>query len=195
VAEEEQAASLLYGPSGPAACTCEDAAMKIILETPRLVLREMTPGDLDFLADLLGDPQVMRFYPQDYARADAEAWLGRALDRYARHGHAHWLVLDRAAGHPVGQVGLVRQTVEGVDEDEIGYLIHRPFWRHGYASEAACAVRDHAFGPLGRDHVISLIRPINHPSRGVARKMGMKPIRLTLFGGLEHLVYRVDRGA
>jgi RimJ/RimL family protein N-acetyltransferase len=169
--------------------------MKIILETPRLVLREMTLDDLDFIAALLGDREVMRFYPQHYTRADAEAWVRRALDRYARHGHAHWLVLDRTAGHPIGQVGLVRQQIEGVDEDEVGYLIHRPFWRRGYATEAALAVRDHAFAALGKGHVISLIRPINHPSRGVAAKLGMKPVKLTLFGGLEHLVYRVERGA
>jgi RimJ/RimL family protein N-acetyltransferase len=168
--------------------------MKIILETRRLVLREMTLDDLDFIAELLGDREVMRFYPQDYSRADAAAWVRRSLDRYARHGHGLWLALGRTAGHPVGQVGLIRQMVEGVDEDEVGYLIHRPFWRHGYATEAARAVRDYAFGTLDRDHVISLIRPINHPSRGVAAKMGMRPTRLTLHGGLEHLVYRVDRG-
>jgi RimJ/RimL family protein N-acetyltransferase len=169
--------------------------MKIILETARLVLREMTLDDLDFMAALLGDRETMRFYPQDYSRADAEAWIRRALDRYARHGHGGWLVLERASGQPVGQVGLIRQQIEGVDEDEIGYLIHRPFWRRGYAGEAARAVRDHAFGTLGRDHVISLVRPINHPSRGVAAKLGMRPVKLTLFGGLEHLVYRVDAGA
>ena len=167
--------------------------MKIILQTQRLVLREMTLDDLDFIALLLGDREVMRFYPQAYDRADAEAWVRRVLDRYAWHGHALWLVLERNTGGPVGQVGLIRQQVEGVDEDEVGYMIHRPFWRRGYASEAALAVRDHAFGVLGRDHVISLIRPINHPSRGVAARMGMRPIKLTLFGGLEHLIHRVDR--
>jgi RimJ/RimL family protein N-acetyltransferase len=165
--------------------------MKIVLQTQRLVLREMALDDLDFIAELLGDREVMRFYPQHYGRADAEAWVRRTLDRYARYGHALWLVLERATGQPVGQVGLIRQLVEGVDEDEVGYLIHRPFWRRGYASEAACAVRDRAFAQ-GRDHVISLIRPINHPSRGVAAKMGMRPIKLTLFGKLEHLIYRVD---
>jgi RimJ/RimL family protein N-acetyltransferase len=167
--------------------------MKTILETPRLALREMTLDDLDFIAALLGDREVMRFYAQSYTRDDAEAWIRRSLDRYTRHGHGLWLVLDRSTAAPVGQVGLIRQLVDGADEDEIGYLIHRPFWRRGYAAEAAAAVRDHALGPLNRDHVISLIRPINHPSRGVATKLGMRPIKLTLHGRLEHLIYRLDR--
>jgi RimJ/RimL family protein N-acetyltransferase len=168
--------------------------MKIVLETPRLVLREMTLDDLDFIAGMLADEQVMRFYPQRYDRADADAWVRRNLDRYARDGHGQWLALVKETGQPVGQVGLVRMEVDGVDEPEVGYIIHRPFWRRGYASEAACAVRDHAFTVRERDHVISLIRPINHPSQGVARKMGMRPTRFTLHAGLEHLVFRVERG-
>jgi RimJ/RimL family protein N-acetyltransferase len=168
-------------------------AMKVILETPRLVLREYTPADIDFLAALLGDREVMRFYPQDFHRADAEAWLQRALARYARDGHGGWLAIEKATGTPIGQVGLALMPVEGVEEPEVGYIIRRESWRRGYAAEAACAVRDHAFSVLGKPHVISLIRPINHPSRGVARKMGMRPLKLTLHAGLEHLVYRVDR--
>jgi len=167
--------------------------MKTVLETPRLALREMTPADLDFVASMLGDEEVMRFYPQRYERPDALAWLDRQLARYARDGHGLWLVLARDTGEPVGQVGLLNQLVEGVVLPEVGYLVHRPFWRRGYASEAARAVRDHAFAALGRPFVVSLIRPINAPSQGVARKLGMRPVKLTLFMGLESGLWRVDR--
>ena len=167
--------------------------MKIILETPRLLLREMSLADLDFVAAMLGSPEVMRFYPQVYSRQDAEAWIRRGLARYAKDGVGLWLVMEKACGEPVGQVGLIRQLIEGVDEMEIGYLIHFPFWRRGYAGEAALAVREYAFTCLSRPHVISLIRPINRPSQAVARKIGMRPGKLTLYGGLEHIIFRVDR--
>ncbi len=169
--------------------------MKIIVETPRLVLREMTLDDVDFIASLLTDREIMRFYAQDYTRSDADAWVRRQLDRYARDGHGMYLVLERDTGAPVGQVGLARQLVEGNYEPEVGYILHRNFWRRGYASEAARAVRDHAFGVLDKPHVVSMIRPINHPSQGVARKLGMRPVKLTLFANLEHWMFRVDRGA
>jgi RimJ/RimL family protein N-acetyltransferase len=169
--------------------------MKIVLETPRLILREMTLDDVDFMAAMLGDREVMRFSAQDYTRADAETWVRRQLDRYERDGHGGNLVVDKATGQPVGQVGLVRQLVEGNWEPEIGYIVHRTYWRRGYASEAALAVRDHAFGVLGKAHVVSMIRPINYPSQAVARKIGMQPVKLTLFGGLEHFMFRVDRQA
>jgi RimJ/RimL family protein N-acetyltransferase len=137
---------------------------------------------------------VTRFYPQVYGLTDAEAWVARQMGRYERDGHGGWLAVDRATGEAVGQVGLSCQDVEGVMEPEIGYMIRRSCWGRGLASEAAVAVRDLAFGALGKPHVISLVRPINHPSRAVARKVGMRVVKLTLHAGLEHLVYRIDRG-
>ncbi|MFN0149546.1 MAG: GNAT family N-acetyltransferase [bacterium] len=163
------------------------------LETPRLSLREMSMADLDFVAEMLADPEVMRFYPKPYTRDESVTWIERQLGRYSRDGHGLWLVASRETGAPVGQVGLAMQEVDGVREPEIGYLVHRPFWRRGFASEAAKAVRDHAFGALGMPRVISLIRPVNAPSAGVARKIGMTPGRLTTFAGLEHRVFAALR--
>ena len=166
--------------------------MKLIFETPRLALREMTEEDLDFVAEMLADPEVMRYYPKCYSRQEADAWLRRMLDRYARDGHALWLVQDRITRQRLGQVGLLMQTVNGLAEAEVGYLIHRPFWRRGFAREAAAATRDYAFITLGKPHVISLIRPENLPSQGVARKLGMSARPGTVpHGGFEHLVFEV----
>jgi RimJ/RimL family protein N-acetyltransferase len=54
-----------------------------------------------------------------------------------------------------GQIGLIMQSTRGVVEIEVGYLIHRPFWRRDYATEAALACRDYDFDVLGRQRVIS----------------------------------------
>ena len=81
--------------------------MRLILETARLRLREMTPDDLDFVAAMLGDPEVMRFYPHTHDRAESAAWLDRQRRRYAEHGYGLWLTLDRRTLEPVGQVGLL----------------------------------------------------------------------------------------
>jgi RimJ/RimL family protein N-acetyltransferase len=168
--------------------------MSYILETPRLTLREMTWADLDFVASMLADPEVMRYYPKCYSRDEAAAWLGRMRERYTRDGHALWLVADRKNDQPLGQVGLAEQTVEGVRHTEVGYLIHRPFWRQGYAAEAAAASRDYAFTILDKPHVISLIRPENLPSQAVARKLGMTPRpEIVQHGGFDHLVFWVSR--
>jgi RimJ/RimL family protein N-acetyltransferase len=168
--------------------------MNEILETKRLTLREMTLADLEFVFSMLADPEVMRYYPKTYSREEAEAWIDRQLARYRSHGHGLWLVSDKETREPVGQVGLAPHIVDGIEEPEVGYLIHRPFWRRGLASEAAAGVRDYAFDVLGKPHVISLIRPENTPSQGVARKIGMQPSKRTIFAGLEHIVFALAKG-
>jgi len=164
-----------------------------ILETARLTFREMGLADRDFVGSMLSDPEVMRFYPEELRRAGAEPWIERQLARYRRDGHGLWLVLEKESGEPIGQVGLAMQDVNGVREPEVGYLIHRPFWRRGFATEAARAVRDHAFSRLDKPRVVSLIRPANTPSRAVAAKLGMKVEGRARDFGLEHLVYAVSR--
>lgn len=170
-----------------------ETAMQLILETSRLLLREMNPEDLDFMAEMLGDPEVMRFYPETDDRAGAAASIQRQMDRYAKYGYGPWLVVSKELGRPVGRIGLIHQVVEGVDETEVGYMIHRPFWRQGLAFEAAAACRDYAFTTLGRDHVISLIRPENVPSQAVARKLGMKPEKEIMHWGLRQMVFAMQR--
>jgi RimJ/RimL family protein N-acetyltransferase len=164
----------------------------VVLETERLQLREMVPSDLDFVAAMLGDREVTRYYERTFERADASAWLERQRDRYARDGHGLWLVLERRTGVPVGQVGLAMQEIEGTRHPEIGWLLHRPYWGRGYATEAGIATRDAAFGRWSYRLVISLIRPSNAPSRRVAERIGMRAGERVRFHGSEHVVYVVD---
>jgi RimJ/RimL family protein N-acetyltransferase len=166
-----------------------------ILETRRLFLRELVAADLDFLAAMLGDAEVMRHYPKPLSRTEAEAWLNRQRARYEVDGHGLWLAVERASGRPVGQVGLVAQRVDafgGAPTPEIGYLLQRADWGRGYATEAALGVRTYAFEQRGYPTVISLIRPENTASQAVARRLGMRVIAETAHAGHPHLVFGVD---
>lgn len=167
--------------------------MKAVLETPRLELRELSPDDLDFVAEMLGHPEVSRFYERRFSREDASAWIDRQIERYGHDGHGLWLARERATGAPVGQVGLAMQEVEGARRAEIGWLLHRPFWGLGYATEAGSATRDAAFRRWGHDGVISLIRPENQPSQRVAQRVGLAPGRRVEFHGFTHIVFSLAR--
>lgn len=167
--------------------------MAYVLETGRLGLRRMTVADLDFVAAMLSDPEVMRFYPHLYDRDEAAEWLRRQRDRYADDGHGLWLVEERVTKRPVGQIGLCMQEVDGAALPEVAYLVHRPYWRRGYALEAARATRDYAFEALAYARVISLVRPDNLPSRAVAERLGMRVRGSTEHAGLGHLVFAIDR--
>jgi ribosomal-protein-alanine N-acetyltransferase len=169
--------------------------MKTILETNRLRLRELVPEDLEFAAEMLADADVMRYYPRRLTRDLSAEWIARQMARYDNDGYGLWLAEQRVgpeAGTPVGHIGLVRQTVHGVEECEIGYLLHRSYWRHGFASEGALACRDYAFAELDKARVISLIRPENAASQAVARRLGMDVIGNAPHGGYQHLIFAVS---
>lgn len=168
------------------------------LESARLTMRELTLTDLPFVFEMLGDAEVMRFYPKPLDREESAAWIERQHTRYASDGHGLWLVEERESGLPVGQAGLVMQQLAGFPRPryaEVGYLLHRPFWKRGYATESAAAIRHYAHETLGYDEVISLIRPENEPSQAVARRLGMQVIGETTQVALPHLVFGARRGA
>jgi [ribosomal protein S5]-alanine N-acetyltransferase len=166
------------------------------LETARLLLRELVPEDLPALHTVLGDAENMRWYPHAFSLEEVETWIARQIARYPTGAGLLGLVL-RETGALVGDCGPVWQTVdEGQPQElEIAYHVHRDWQRRGLATEAARAVRDYAFATLGVDHVISLIRPENLPSRRVAEKNGLTVGRMVFRYGNDHCVYRLDRPA
>jgi [ribosomal protein S5]-alanine N-acetyltransferase len=164
------------------------------LETPRLLLREMTPADAPALHAVIGDPENMLWYPHPFSMEEVDAWIARQMERYATGTGLLGLVL-RETGAFLGDCGPVWQTAdEGQPPElEIGYHVHRAWQGRGLATEAARAVRDYAFTTLGVDHVISLIRPENLPSRRVAEKNGLTLHRTVVWRGYESCVYRLNR--
>ena len=162
-----------------------------VLQTSRLTLREFTSSDAEALALVLSDPETMKFYPAPFDRAGVEQWIVRNMRRYAENGHGLWGMVLKSTGELIGDCGLTVQSVDGVEEIEIGYHVRRDLWGQGLAAEAARACRDDGFARLRVERLISLIRPENIPSRRVAEKNGMTVWKEVMWRGLPHLVYAV----
>jgi len=156
--------------------------MSIRLETDRLVLRPPELGDVDDVLEFVGDEEVMRWIggeagDRDAAVESVERWIGR----WNRNGVGQFAVL--LDGHAIGRVGLLVWDVRTWEtssydqagehgQTELGWALTRRHWGHGYATEAARAVRDWAYAERGLDHLISLIAPDNVRSMRVAEKLG-----------------------
>lgn len=145
----------------------------MILETRRLLLREMTQNDLPALRAILQDEETMYAYNGAFDESETQAWLDRQLARYAKDGFGLFAVVLRETGEMIGQCGLTMQPWRDAQVLEVGYLFNRAHWHHGYATEAARACMDYAFTRLGAREVCSIIRETNLPSRRVAERNGM----------------------
>ena len=177
---------------------------RLIMETPRLILREMNPDDFAALCAMLRDPEVMYAYAHAFSEDEVRQWLDRQLQRYRQDGFGLWAVTlkteDGPPGAMIGQCGLTRQECPPVSPGrvpEVGYLFRKSRWHQGYATEAARACRDYAFTTLGAGEVFSIIRANNAPSLAVARRNGMA-VRAAFskhyYGqDMPHLVFSITR--
>lgn len=138
----------------------------------------MNPADLDAMARLLGDPEVMAYYPRPRSRDEAASWIRWNEDNYARDGFGLWLLQDED-GNFVGDCGLTWQTVDGVEDLEVGYHVLPARQGQGLATEAAAACRDFARS-RGVRRIIAVTHPDNVASQRVAEKVGLSLERRTV---------------
>ena len=146
----------------------------IVIETPRLQLREMTPADRPALCRILQDSKVMYAYNGPFSDEEVDEWLERQLARYRQYGYGLWAVVLKATDEMIGQCGLTLQHWNGREMLEVGYLFQCSHWHQGYATEAARACMEYAFNILGASEVCSIIRDNNIPSQRVALRNGMR---------------------
>jgi ribosomal-protein-alanine N-acetyltransferase len=164
-----------------------------ILETPRLILRPFDEEDVDLMSELMANLDFMRFSLGPKTREQTAAFLETVIGWHRAGLPSLFAVVIRSDGVLVGYCGFLHQEVDGEKEIEIGYRLHPDYWNRGLATEAATAVRDHAFSDLKLPRVISLIHPDNLGSRRVAEKTGMLLERQTVFKGLPALVFALQR--
>jgi RimJ/RimL family protein N-acetyltransferase len=163
--------------------------MRIYLETERLLLRQFTETDVDYLRELDSDPDVMRFInggaatPRELIQRKILPWF---MSFYGRpQGVGFWAAHERASGGFIGWFCL--HPEEGRDRDELalGYRLRKAFWRKGYGSEGAGALIDKAFRDLGAQRVFACTYSENLASRGVMETCGMRHARSFRMTGAE----------
>lgn len=163
------------------------------LRTERLVLRMLCEDDFEQYAAIMADPEVTRYLGDGRPRTREDAWrqMSMLLGHWELRGYGLWALEEAATGRLVGRTGFL--DPEGWPGFELAWTLGREFWGLGYATEGARRALAYAFEELGREHVISLIRPANTPSIRVAERLGERlEGRAEIFGG-DSLVYGITR--
>lgn len=166
-----------------------------ILETHRLLLRRLVPGDLERLYALYGDPETRRYFPEGtltYEETKEE------LDWFL-NGHPErpelglWATIHKATDRFIGRCGLLPWTIEGRPEVEVAYLLDKAYWGQGLATEAARAILHYGFERLNLSRLVCLIDPQNQASKKVAEKIGMALEKEMADDKGPFLLYSIDR--
>ena len=165
----------------------------IIAETPRLFLRHFCENDLEDLAPILANREVMKFSLKGVKnKEETKEFIQKIISGYKTKNYSLYAVIHREKEQLIGYCGLFFwSSIARQEEVEIGYRLDPKYWGRGLATEAAIAVRDYAFESLALNRLISLIQPENIASIKVAEKIGMEYEKDYIFRGMSVKIYRI----
>jgi RimJ/RimL family protein N-acetyltransferase len=170
-----------------------------VIETERLLLRLPRIEDAPGLLEAFADPEAMRYIGDGSTTdlAGAEEAVDRWLERWDAWGLGMFVVERAEDARVLGRAGFLRWDPEtweiGGSETELGWGLAREHWGHGYATEAARALRDWALGERGLNRLISLIQHENLRSVRVAEKLGERYERDVEVRGKPTRLYSLER--
>jgi ribosomal-protein-alanine N-acetyltransferase len=150
-----------------------------VLETDRLRLRRLSPGDAEFVLRLLNEPSFIQNIGDRGVRNadDARAYiLNGPVASYEKHGFGLWLVETKEACEPVGICGLLKR--DALEDVDLGYALVPEHWSKGYAMESASAVMAYAREKLGLGRVLAIVDAGNQSSIRLLEKIGFRYDRM-----------------
>jgi|SRR5215467_9352091 len=150
-------------------------APTIVLETPRLQLREVTLSDAAFVLALLNDPSWLENIGDRGVRSEADAWRyisDTIRAPYRRLGYGLYAVRPHSADGPIGICGLLKRDF--LCAPDLGVALLPGFVGRGFASEAARAVIAHAQGQLGITQLYAIVLRRNHRSIRLLERLGFR---------------------
>lgn len=167
--------------------------MSTLFKSERLLFRHLDGDDLAGMTALLSDPEVMRYCSGPLDMESSRKWLGSCMKAYRDPGYDYWAVELVYGGGFIGQMGIIRESVDGSPYDCLAYMLARGHWGKGYALEGARACLKHAFESLGLGKVNATVERENKKSVAILSALGMRFVREALFAGAEVDLYEITR--
>jgi RimJ/RimL family protein N-acetyltransferase len=166
------------------------------IETARLRLRPYTLKDLDELAAILSNPEVMRYsprgiIPEEKVKQATQVTLEFFINHWQQYGFGVWAVVQKDTAKLLGHCGL--NFLPNSPEVEILYRLDQGCWNRGIATEAAKASLRYGFEEAKRDRIVAITVPEHLASRRVMEKIGMKYEKDAHFYNLDVVYYALAR--
>jgi len=163
------------------------------LQIGRLTLRPLQPEDAQVLHRIYQSEGVLRYFPNPAPPPleRVQRFLAGQQAHWEKYGYGNWGILPEGEKEIVGWAGL--QFLPELNETEVGFLLDRPFWGKGYATEAALASLKYGFENFNLDHIIALVHPDNLASRRVIEKCGMSYVEILSLWSMELMRHTVEK--
>ena len=147
--------------------------MQTLIETERLVLREITFDDKEELFQLHTDPMVQKWTGEPVVESmkEIEQAIRIRLNDYRKYGFGRLALIRKETSEFMGWAGLT--YLPEFDKVDLGYRLKKKYWGQGYATEASKAIIDYGFNVLNLDLIIAIALPENKASIRVMEKVGM----------------------
>lgn len=154
--------------------------MHIVLQTPRLILRQFTEADASLIFTLNSDPEVIKYVHEPILQSveQAKEIISQVILPQYKNNFGRWALHTKNNDEFIGWCGLKYLPIPG--EIDLGYRLSRFAWGNGYATEAAIHVLDHGFNQLHLKEIIGRAHLQNISSINVLKKIGMQFIKETI---------------
>lgn len=147
----------------------------IVLKTERLILRQFSTDDAQFILELLNEPSFVRNIGDRGVRTleEARSYILRIpIASYEQNGFGLYLIILKETGESIGMCGLIKR--DALEDVDIGYAFLPRFWSKGFAVESARAVKDYARDVIRLKRLVAITDPENQGSIRVLEKIGLR---------------------
>ncbi|UZO79610.1 GNAT family N-acetyltransferase [Aquimarina sp. ERC-38] len=152
---------------------------KYLFKSKRLGFRNWTNKDKLRMSEINSDPQVMEFFPGTLSKEQTEGFIDRMKKQYVKSGFCYFAVDKLENSEFIGFIGISEQNFKADFTPcvDIGWRLAPKEWGKGYATEGARKCLDFAFKTIGLKSINSICPEINHKSKRVIEKLGMKKVQ------------------
>ncbi len=169
--------------------------MKYLLdgeESQRLIFRKVQKTDFEAWLPFHQEPLSALYFAgyKEEPETACKHWFDKIFHRYENDLGGLNALISKETGKLIGMCGLLIQTVDDIEELEIGYSILPEYWKKGYATEAANKCREFATNHQLRSSIISIIHIDNIGSQKVALNNRMHLDKTTTYKGIPVHIYR-----
>ena len=172
--------------------------MQSVIETERLIIRELLPSDDLGMFELDNDADVHRYLGNKPVQTleEAREMIRFIRQQYATNGIGRWAIIEKRSKDFVGWTGLkwIRDTInQHSNFYDIGYRLVKRHWGKGFATESAKACLDYGFNQLGLGKIYAMADVNNEASNKVLRKLGLSFVETFMLDESLHNWYEIER--